>query len=255
MNISNTTYIYLAILFIISLLLPVVTFIIFKIRYKINFRPMIIGAAIWFVMTQILEKALHYIMFTKTPITTYPPFAYALYGSMAAGIFEEIGRYIAFTRLLQDKKQWKDGIAYGIGHGGIESVFIGVLVAVQMWIFSTMIQNGSFLQLKTQLPAGVMQSIYQTLTGNPVLFLISAYERLLAFIIQIALSILVLYAVKKKRWWYVLLAVALHAAVDFVPALYQAKAVDLVNALGTVSIFALAGLIFIIKSGKLFTEK
>ena len=63
------------------------------------------------------------------------PYVFAIYGGLTAGIFEELGRFVAFFFLLKKYLDYKDGFAYGIGHGGIESILVGgILCASNTYI-------------------------------------------------------------------------------------------------------------------------
>ena len=84
---------------------------------------------------------------------------------------------------------------------------------------------------------------------------LDGFERVCAITIQIALSVLVLYAVTRKKYIFVGLAILLHAALDFPAALAQRGIVPLLAVEGIVAVFAVASLIFILKSRKLFTPK
>jgi uncharacterized membrane protein YhfC len=49
--------------------------------------------------------------------------------ALTAGIFEEVGRYLGFKFLLKKHLSWKNGVAFGIGHGGFEAIaLVGTLV-------------------------------------------------------------------------------------------------------------------------------
>ena len=50
-----------------------------------------------------------------------------LYG-LSAGVFEEVFRYFAYRKWVLDKRSWGAGIMYGAGHGGVESLFLGIIV-------------------------------------------------------------------------------------------------------------------------------
>ena len=54
----------------------------------------------------------------------------ALLLGLSAGIFEEIARYLVYRSRLKAKRDrsWASALMFGAGHGGIESIFIGVLV-------------------------------------------------------------------------------------------------------------------------------
>ena len=74
------------------------------------------------------------------------PFVFALYGGLTAGIFEELGRLLPSSS-YKKYQEYKDGFAYGIGHGGIESILVGGFSAFQALIFANSINNGSFAQM------------------------------------------------------------------------------------------------------------
>ncbi len=47
------------------------------------------------------------------------PFLYAIYGGLAAGIFEEFGRFFCMITVMKRfMYQRENSIIYGIGHGG-----------------------------------------------------------------------------------------------------------------------------------------
>jgi uncharacterized membrane protein YhfC len=43
--------------------------------------------------------------------------------SLTAGVFEETARYIAYRFLLKEHNM-ENGLIYGVGHGGIESIML-----------------------------------------------------------------------------------------------------------------------------------
>src|SRR3954452_2650009 len=84
---------------IISMFVPIVFSIILFIGLILYFRkktgvavkPVIVGAVGFVVFTQVLEKALHLAVITAFPNYADHPWAFGLYGGMAAGLFEELG--------------------------------------------------------------------------------------------------------------------------------------------------------------------
>jgi len=131
----------------------------------------------------------------------YLPLAFP---SLTAGLFEESARFVAF-RLLIKERSWEEGVMYGAGHGGFESMLlVGVTVlstAVIITFFPSMMPPEQ-LQAISVLPA------YMPLVG--------LYERLMAITIQIGLSVLVLQCFIHMRLIYFGLAIALHFVIDFV---------------------------------------
>lgn len=130
----------------------------------------------------------HWDTFMLLPHTN-PVLYYAVMG-FSAGIFEETGRYVGFRCFGKGRTSWMDGLAFGLGHGSFEAAYIGVI--------------------------GILPALLSgKADGMAIPILLSAMERLFAMMIQIGLTFVVLYGVKKKKfrfWW---LAVLLHGMVDF----------------------------------------
>lgn len=76
-------------------------------------------------------------------------------------------------------------------------------------------------------------------------------ERALTIIIQIGLSLLVLYALRKRKYQYFGLAILLHAALDFAAVFMNAKINNIFITELVVLAFAAASLVWIIKSKSL----
>ncbi|MBS2967690.1 YhfC family intramembrane metalloprotease [Metabacillus sp. KIGAM252] len=236
----------------VSIILPVAGYIFLKRKYKIAFRPVLIGILIFFVFANVLGGLFnHFILVTNetTAQIAEQPVLFAIYGGISAGFFEEIGRFIAFTWLLKLYRERKDGLAYGLGHGGIEALLIGALGSIQM-ISLALLQNSGKLEETISgqnLPPEVLNQLTSALTGLslPLAFM-GGLERAAAFFLQIALSLIVLYAVKNKKYIYVAAAILLHALIDFFPALYQA---------GAMNLYAVEIIIYVIGIGAFFFIK
>lgn len=259
--ISNMSISAMIISIIIAIVFPLALCIYFRIRYKISFAAIGIGAAIFIVFSQVLEKLLHSYMLYGNSATAdmlKNPIIFGIYGGLAAGIFEEVGRFVGFKFLLKKSREWKDGIAYGIGHGGIESILIGVFLNLNNIIYAKMINAGTFEKTLGQaLSASKLEQIKSSLINTPpVLFAASGIERVLALTIQLGLSLLVLYAIKKRKYIFLLLAIVIHALIDSSAVFLQQKGVNTWAIEGIVLVFAVISIAFIIKSKKLFlTEK
>ena len=63
-----------------------------------------VGVLIFIGFTQILETPFHLFMRGNPAIAPIleNPFVFALYGGLTAGIFEELGRFVAFFFLLKN---------------------------------------------------------------------------------------------------------------------------------------------------------
>ncbi|MFL0197461.1 YhfC family intramembrane metalloprotease [Clostridium sp. WILCCON 0269] len=258
--VSSTSIMFLVVSLIISVGAPVGLLAYFYKKYKISIKSVLVGVLIFVIFSQILEKLLHYFVLTKnlqTAVLLKNPWLFMIYGGLAAGIFEEVGRYVGFKFLLKGQRDWKDGIAYGIGHGGIEAILIGGVGSIQNIVYSNLINSGTFEKvLSVKVPASMLATIKNSLVNTPFyMFGFIGIERILVLPLQIALSLVVLYGIKKDKKIYLLYAIIIHAIIDFPAALYQAgkvKSIFLVE--GGVLVIAIISLIFIIKSKGLFNR-
>lgn len=107
--VSNLSIVLLVFSAALSVAFPAILLIYYRKREKISFRPVIVGALIWFAFTQMLEKTLH-IFVMNTMLIKYP-LLFSIYGALTAGIFEEVGRFTAFKIFLKNKREWKNGMA------------------------------------------------------------------------------------------------------------------------------------------------
>ena len=221
--VSNSTIFGMVIALLVSVGFPIGLMIYFRKKYAISIKAVVIGGLTWIVFSQILEKILHVIVLKTTQIMTFP-IVFVLYGALAAGVFEEVGRYIFYKIFLKGKTEWKDGVAFGIGHGGIEAIFLGLILNIQYISFATMINLGTFVQLSGQLPAEAMDQLKASLLQmTPFTATLGGIERIFAIIGQICLSLIVLYGIKNNKKIYLLLAILAHAFIDILPGLYQVK--------------------------------
>ena len=192
-------------------------------KYKINLSVLGLGAIVFFVSAQVLEKIVHMLVLRPQRDGTIVlmndnPFLYVLYAIAMAALFEETARFIFFKWLEKKRKlECSDALASGLGHGGLELLYIGIASLINLFILFSAIQsqNPKVLDLLTE---NMLETI-RTLAPGQVYLL--GLERILAFILQVGLSIWVFQAVRQKKWLYLLVAYALHALFDLAPALSQ----------------------------------
>ena len=127
----------------------------------------------------------------------------AAFPSLTAGIFEEGARYIAYRYMIEEHSL-RNGLMYGAGHGGIESIFIVGINVLTIGVL--MLVN----------PLMIPSQLLMSILSSPVyLPFVGLYERLGAIILQIGLSVMVLEFFRSKDVKYLVRAVALHFLVDF----------------------------------------
>lgn len=225
--IANSQILMMAITGIISLLLPFIFIVILKRKYKIYWLPMLVGAAIFLVFALILEQILHMIVLKPSvdgqiELLNQSPWLYVLYGVLAAGIFEETGRLLAFYSMKRKYKDVGTAVSYGIGHGGFEAIVVVGLGMVNAIILSFMINSSS--PVLNDLPIDMDQLVSDQAW---YMYLLAIFERIIAMTLHIALSVLVFYAVMKKgKIYYYFLAIILHALANTSAAMMQGGLLD-----------------------------
>ena len=244
---------------LLSVALPVVLTILAVRKRKVKFTTVLAGAGVFFLFSAVLEKLVHVVLLQLIPSTsaflTGDPLVYSLYGGFMAGIFEETGRLLAFLFLLKKAQRWVDGVGFGVGHGGMEALMIGGLGNLNNLVVAVLIATGMTNLLAGQIPAATLEAVIAQFTGTPPwLFLVSGLERVMTVAIQIALSVVVLLAVRHAGWrraGIFVLAILLHAAIDIPAGFYQAGQFGLLPTEGIVMMLAVLSIVFIQTSKRL----
>ena len=129
---------------------------------------------------------------------TEHPFLYVIYGIAMAALFEETARFIFFKWLEKKRKlEVSDALAYGLGHGGLELLFVGIASLINLFILFSAVQsqNPKVLELLTE----NMQETIRTLAPWQVYLL--GLERILAMIIQVGFDYLGFIKLFVKKKW------------------------------------------------------
>lgn len=192
-------------------------------KYKINFAVLGLGAVAFFASSQVLEKIVHLLVLHPqkdgtVPLMSENPLLYVIYGISMAAIFEETARLI-FFKWLEKKRTLEDSdaLAYGLGHGGLELIYIGIASLLNLFILFSAVesQNSAIMQL---LPESTLTTINNLAAWQIYLL---GLERILALLLQVGLTFWVYQAVRQKKWIYLVAAYGLHALFDLAPSLSQ----------------------------------
>lgn len=152
--------------------------------------------------------------------------------SLTAGLFEEGARWIAFRFLVKDHRIF-NGIMYGAGHGGFESIFLVGLSVVSSAVIAYFYPN-----LLSARQLAVLNST------EPWLAFVGLYERIMVLTIQIALSLIVLRTLLTGKWRYLMTAVLIHFLVDFTSSYSTRFGVFVAE--GVVTLWAASALTYIL---------
>lgn len=253
--ISNLSISFMAISLLFVFVFPIGLWIYFYKKERISGIAVLVGGLTFIISQIVLRMPLLQLIQVQSWYAAIGKNIWinSLFLSLTAGIFEETGRFLSFKFLLKKKLEWKNGIAFGIGHGGIEAILITGLTYINNLVFSLMINSGAFEQISGSLSPGTSDYIANILSGtSPVMFLLGGIERVFAIISHIAFSIIVLYGVKNKRGIYIIYAILAHTLLN-APAVILGYYLGPWVSEGYIMIFAAAALIFIIKSKRAFT--
>lgn len=183
---------------------------------------------------------------------TVRPLLLGLFLGLTAGLFEETGRWIGFRYLLKNRLERKNALAYGVGHGGFEAIYLVGLGYISNLVISLMINNGAFESLIAPQLGANADTVRITLISTPAyMFLVGGIERVFAIAIQLGLSVMVYLAVKRRQARYYWVAVLMHTLVNFPVVLFASRGVSLLWIEGWVALCAAAAVWYIFYSRKL----
>ena len=213
---------------ILFTVVPLIIAIVWTIKKKEKFTSVLAGAATFLLFAVILEKPLQNILVFPTMMglsehaaagfINARPVLWALIVGLFPGVFEETGRLVAFKTVLKNRKNRETGISHGIGHGGFEVMFVLGIAYIQYISYASMINAGTFGDMIAQVAA---QAPEQTAQGYAIAAQLAAFsagdlainvvERIFAVMFHTGASILVFYACRdKKKFWLYPLAILLH---------------------------------------------
>ncbi|MBQ5568706.1 MAG: YhfC family intramembrane metalloprotease, partial [Oscillospiraceae bacterium] len=132
-----------AIYFAFSLIILVCALVFIRLRLKTKIKPCLIGGLTWLLFATLLEGSVHGVVLSIVPGLRENTLAFAIYGGLMAGIFEELGRYLAFKVFFKrDMENDKNALAYAAGHGGFEATYLLITGALGMIVMASLINSG-----------------------------------------------------------------------------------------------------------------
>ncbi|MBQ3905838.1 MAG: YhfC family intramembrane metalloprotease [Lachnospiraceae bacterium] len=224
MTVSSASITCIWIVMLSGIAIPLALLLALKKKTDGTYKAFFWGCIIMFLFSFTLESICHSIIY-KTAIGQSiwnNTLAYAIYGGLMAGIFEETGRFFAFKFPL--KKQLdknSNALMFAAGHGGFEVFFILFFNMMNNLTYAAVMKHpdkmAEVFEHATAEQAEQIQSVYDALATTPYwMYLMNFVERSGALVIQFSLTVLVWFAVKKggKKLLMFPLAIVLHALVD-----------------------------------------
>jgi uncharacterized membrane protein YhfC len=250
--VSNEALAGIALAILLSFGTPVAIYLICRKRMTLSWRNILLGVAVFVIFALVLEQLLHAFVLSSNPVTAMwmqrNPWGYVAYALAAAALFEEGGRYFGMRLLAKPTGVPGTGVAYGIGHGGIEAMLLGGLGQIQLLISGIVLNQGQFASISANLPPAVAAQLRHTLETLTLFApLYGGIERVTALLFQIAFSLLVWKAVSERRVVFLFAAIAAHVALDVPAAMFQAGLMPLwqVQIAMIVALIALLGFFLI----------
>ncbi len=194
----------------------------------------LLGAAGFFVMQIIIRVPVLSVVQMIPGFNDFVINNYVLYCGIlavtAAG-FELAGRFIV-AKIMSKSLTYEKSFAAGLGHGGIESIFLIGSTYLNNIIYIIMINTGVFdkmiVQLGTADASGTtvaqLEAIKNALINtSSATFYLAGYERVLTMIIHLAMTLVVCWYIKEnKPVKGIVLCMLVHTMVDFVTPILSA---------------------------------
>lgn len=255
--VPGKTIFFSVITLILSILFPIMLSIWFCRKYKTPATTVLFGALTFLVFQLVLRIPLLQILKPYYPgaesrLTGWSLALYSFYLSATAALFEEGGRVLVFTFFMKKRKDWKNAVAMGIGHGGLEAIALTGITYFNNLIMIAMINAGLFQNSTDPL---ISQAVQQLTETSSWIFLIAGVERVLAIALHIGFSVLVVYGLTSKEYKYVLYAFIAHFLLNFPLAFVQSITGGIYIAIAYIAVIAFISMYWVVKiSPNLFRE-
>jgi uncharacterized membrane protein YhfC len=127
---------------------------------------------------------------------------------LLAGLCEEFARLVGYRALKEKGNSWGAALTLGAGHGGIESIIVGLTVLTSFVTMAVAAQNPSAFP---GLPVEQIEAAWSIPWHMP---LAGAVERISAITLHTILSVMVWLSVSRSDWRWLVGAILYHAVVD-----------------------------------------
>ena len=209
-TVSNSSIAAMFVTLFISMVLPIIVLIVYALKNRRQgvASAWFIGAAGFFVTQMVIRVPILSALSSMPGFVAFAENQYILYALMlglTAALFEVAGRY-ASAKIMSKNLTFTKGFAAGLGHGGIEAIVLIGMTYVSNLLYVVMINTGAIEGVIAQTEAmGVDVSseayaLVDTLVNGPAyLYLLAGYERILAMIGHVAMTLVVFYFMSKEE--------------------------------------------------------
>jgi uncharacterized membrane protein YhfC len=134
---------------------------------------------------------------------------------LSAALTEELARVVGY-KLFPKARRFRDGVMMGLGHGGVEAIIVGVLLAAGVSALWNLDPTALLPQGATAGDYATLEKQLELIDQSALIALAPLVERVIAMGAQITFSVLVLTAFARSQWLYLLVAILYHTALDAV---------------------------------------
>ena len=228
-----SSLIMMAVNAVLGIAVPVCLSVYLVRKHHARLSTILIGAGTFILFALVLESIMHQLVLKGPHGASIldNTLRYAIYGGLAAGVFEETGRFLSMKFLMKKEPSAPlPGVAYGIGHGGVEMLIIFGITMINNLVISALINSGQTDVIFSKVPDEAVEQLRSQLDQLQTIgvgtLIIGIWERFSALVLHLGLSMMVWLAVRKGgKWlWLFPAAIALHAIVDAGAVLLQKSA-------------------------------
>lgn len=217
MLVPSSTVFLLTAEIIIAVTTPLVAFAILRFRKLTGWAAVLSGFAAYLVINLAFENLIIGLVLKEGSAAAETvrtnPLLYVLFAGGTAVLFDEGTRYLVFRFVLKGSNSRYDGIAYGEGFACMEAIAYTFMTSFVYVMYSGLInESGAEAFISSiddkEAAADLVDYLINKITTG--MLVMDTIERLICIIIQICLSLICFYAVKKKCMNFFWLSCVLH---------------------------------------------
>ena len=157
-----SSLIMMAVNAVLGIAVPVCLSVYLVRKHHARLSTILIGAGTFILFALVLESIMHQLVL-KWPHGASildNTLRYAIYGGLAAGVFEETGRFLSMKFLMKREPSAPlPGVAYGIGHGGVEMLIIFGITMINNLAISALINSGQTDVIFSKVPVEAVEQL------------------------------------------------------------------------------------------------
>lgn len=212
--IPTSTIVAMSISVLLCFGVPIAFCVYFIATKKSCMRAVFLGVATFLIVQTLLRAPLTSLMLASDSLREWltNPWCYALFIAITSAIFKEGGRYLGIRFTMKETCRFVDGVAFGVGFSGASAILLTGLSDITYFITAIRIQAGGYDALAGYFSAEQATEVVNYLTQTPwTEFFFSGLDCVVWMVPEIALSVLVLLAIIRKKQGFPLLFIAFAA--------------------------------------------